>query len=447
MRRHAVLLLLLATAVLPACHRVTHENLDRWMNTENGPSKLVKALRSSDQDADMRAHAAQNLVVIDRFADVKESFEDMDDPTRHAVMAKLAPRLWDKARIAHEMDQPTLPQYSAKDALFDLRGYADEATRKTIDGYLIEWLTGGYYEGRATMGRVSGSTIIKTLGQAAAPKLLERTRRLLLKPAEGGAHAKVGDELLAALAWTGDKDAAGMLLDLVEKDYKDPSLPQRAVAALHDAYVQPAAGQPLSARPALLPYVDRLGKIAMNDNLPGTMNNDAVDLIAAVGPPDCIAPFAKMTALPVAERAFRYVGMQRGLRCGGAQAVVPIVEAIPDTVAYDRALLDKYVWKEILDAPAPAKVAEQVRTLLSSKSWVARVTGVEVLGQLALPASAAEDAKRIRQLASDKTVLKGWWGDQKGVAAAKKKRDPTLGQVARDVAGRLQGLAKGPKSK
>jgi hypothetical protein len=448
LRRHAALLLLFAAALLPACDRVSHENLDKWMNTENGPGKLLKALRSSDQDADMRAHAAQNLIVIDDFGEVKDTFDNMDDSTRHAVMVKLAPRLWDKARIAGAMDVPTTVQTNAKDALFDLRGYADDTTRKAIDGYLIEWLTGGYYEGRAKTGRVSGASIVKALGEAAAPKLTEAARRIMIKPPDaGGGHAKLGDELLDALAWTGDKDAAGLLLELVEKDYKDDTLPQRALGALHDAYVQPAAGQPLSPRPALTGYIDRLGKIATNDNLPGVMNNDAVDLIAVVGPPDCIAPFVEMAGLPVAERAFRYVGMQRGLRCGGAQAVVPVVEAIPTTVAYERALLDKYVWKEILAAPAPVKVAEQCRKLLDSNSWVARVTGIEVLGQLALAPSAAEDAKRIRQLASDKTLLKGWWGPQKDVPARKKKRDPTIGQLAAAVAGQLQGLAKGPKTK
>jgi hypothetical protein len=267
------------------------------------------------------------------------------------------------------------------------------------------------------------------------------------EPDAEGNRAAVGDELLAALASTGDPEAVTLMIDMVVKDYKDPSLPKRALAALHEAYVQPVSGQPVPARPALVGEIGRLGDIARNENLPGVMNNDAVDLIAAIGPPECIPPLVELARLPSAQQAFRWVGVQRGLRCGGPQAVVPIVEAMPATVAYERALLEKYVYKEILDAPGASKVAEPARQLLSSQSWVARVTGIEVLGALKQRSTAVEDAKRIRQLAKDRTVLKGWWGPQKGVEPGKKKADPTIGQIAEEVAGGLQALAKGPESK
>ena len=127
--------------------------------------------------------------------------------------------------------------------------------------------------------------------------------------------------------------------------------------------------------------------------------------------------------------------------------MVPIMEAMPDTVGYERALLEKYVYKEILASPGASKVAEQARQMLSSQNWVARVTGIEILGALKQRSTAEEDAKRIRQLAKDRTVLKGWWGPQKDQPAAKKKPDPTIGRVADEVAGGLQALAKGPETK
>ena len=40
-------------------------------------------------------------------------------------------------------------------------------------------------------------------------------------------------------------------------------------------------------------------------------------------------------------------------------------------------------------------------------------------------------------------MLKQWWGKEEG----KKRPDPTLGQVAKEVAGRLEGLAKGTETK
>lgn len=436
---------LLVAASLAGCEKVDHENLDRWMSTENGADKLTKALRSDDHDADIRAHAAQNLILHPEglFGVVKDELDNMDKGEAQSVMEKLAPRLWENARIAGEMDVPTPEQGQAKDALYDLRKYAGDKTRAQIDEYLIEWLAGGYYDGRAKVGRVGGREIIRDIGRPAAPKLLEGARRILIKPpGSEGEHIKMGDQLLVALANTGDPAAAEFVIDLAIKDYKDETLPKRALAAMHDAYVEPAQGTPIPGRDPLLPHVLKLAAIAKDENLPGEMNNDAVDLIGAIGPPECVPPFVEMASLPAAQSAFRWVGAQRGLRCGGALAVVPILEAVPKEYGFERALLEKYLWKEILAAPGAKQVADQLRELLKSSSWVARVTGIEVLGMMKNKETAAEDAKRIRALAGERTVLGGWWGKQKDVPPGKKKKDPTLGQVAQQVAADLEALAK-----
>jgi hypothetical protein len=436
---------------LAGCDRANHDNLDRWLSTEKGVEKLTKALRDSDNDADLRAHAAQNLIVHTSTPQpgvVKEALEDMSDEDRHAVMAALAPRLWEKARLAREKDVPTPMQSQAKDALFELRGVADQATRQKMDGYLVEWLAGGYYEGRATSGRVSGRTIIRQLGAIAGPKLLESARSVLVRPPDAeGKRPLLGDELLAALASTGDPPSTAFLLDLVQKDYKEPTLPRRALSALFEAYVQPVAGQPVPSRPALVGQADRLGEVARDQGLDGRMNNDAAALLVVLGPPECIPPFVELARLPSPQRSFRAVGLQMGLRCGGAQAVVPILEVLPDTLVYEKGYLERYMLPEILRAPGAAKVAEQARSLLASQNWVARICAIEILGALKQRAAAEDDAKRIRQLAKDHTVLKGWWGTQKDAPAGKKKPDPTIGQVAEEVAGGLQALAKGPESK
>lgn len=441
---HATAVLLVAGSLI-ACEKVDHENLDRWMSTEKGVEKLTRALRSDDHDADIRAHAAQNLILHPEalFAVVKDELDNMDKGAAQDVVEKLAPRLWENARIAGDLDVPTPEQAQAKDALYELRKYAADKTRTQIDEYLVEWLAGGYYEGRAKVGRIGGREIIRDIGRPAAAKLLEGGRRILIKPAGSeGEHTKMGDQHLVALANTGDPEAAEFVIDMAIKDYKDETLPKRAMAALHDAYVAPAQGTPIPARDALLPHLQKLAAIAKNENQPGEMNNDAVDLIAAVGPPECVPPFVEMASLPAAQSAFRWVGAQRGLRCGGALAVVPILEAVPKEYGFERALLEKYLWREILAAPGAKQVADQLRELLKSSSWVARVTAIEVLGMMKNKETAAEDAKRIRALAGERTVLGGWWGKQKDVPPGKKKKDPTLGQVAQQVAADLDALAK-----
>jgi hypothetical protein len=445
--RCAAALVLVALGALAGCDKVDHDNIDKWLETENGAEKLKKALRSSDHDTDLRAHAAENLILHPegQFVEVKDAFENMEEAEQQKIMEQLVPRLWEKATSgADDPMKVSQTNIQAKDALFELRQYAGEKTRARIDEYLVEWLT-KFYEGRAQTGRVSGRTIIREIGKPAAPKLVQIARSMLVKPpGTEGERLKLGDELLVALAWTGEPEAAGLLMDMVTKDYKDESLPKRAIAALHEAYVEPVTGTPLPAHEALKPHIAQLAEVAKNETLPGVMNNDAIELIAAVGPPDCIQPFVDMASLPTVRRDFRWTGVQRGLRCGGAAAVVPILDTVPTNNWYERALLEKYIWKEILAAPGGAKVAEQVRQLLTSQSWVARITGVEVLGVMSAGKdTAAEDAKRIRALAGDRTVLKQWWGKDAG----KKRPDPTLGQVATEVAGRLEGLAKGTKTK
>ena len=445
-RRWAAALVLVTLGALAGCDKVDHDNIDKWVETENGAEKLKKALRSSDHDADLRAHAAENLILHPegQFVDVKDAFENMEEAEQQKVMEQLVPRLWEKATSGPD-DPMKVSQTNiqSKDAMFELRQYAGDKTRAKIDEYLIEWLS-RFYEGRAQTGRVSGRTIVREIGKSSAPKLLQIARAMLVKPpGSEGERLKVGDELLVGLAWTGDPEAAGLLMDMVSKDYKDESLPKRAIAALHEAYVEPVTGTPLPAHDALRPHIDKLAEVAKNESLPGVMNNDAIELIAAVGPPECIQPFVEMASLPTVRRDFRWTGVQRGLRCGGAAAVVPILDTVPVNNWYERALLEKYIWKEILAAPGGAKVAEQVRQLLSSQSWVARVTAIEVLGVMSAGKdTAAEDAKRIRALAGDRTVLKKWWGEE-----GKKRPDPTLGQVAKEVAGRLEGLAKGTETK
>jgi hypothetical protein len=443
--RSGLVVSVLVVVALAACDKVDHENIDKWLQTENGADKLKKALRSSDHDVEIRAHAAQNLILHPdgHFAEVRDAFDDMEEGDQQTIMAALTARLWEKANAgSSDAMKVSALNIQAKDAMFELRSFADDATKAKIDGYLVEWLC-KFYEGRAQTGRVSGRAIIREVGKQAAPRLLEEARRILIRPPGAeGERLKMGDELLAALAWTGDPEAAGLVMDMITKDYKDESLPKRAIAALHGAYVEPASGTPIPAREALSPHTSKLADVAKNENLPGVMNNDAIELIASVGPPECIQPFVDLAALPTVRRDFRWTGVQRGLRCGGAQAVVPIVETIPVTGWYERAMLEKYVWKEILAAPAAGKVAEQVRQLLTSQNWVARVTAIEVLGAMGDKDTAAEDAKRIRALAGDKKVLQQWWGKDE-----KKKKDPTIGQVAVEVAGRLEGLAKGSETK
>lgn len=437
------LALLAWAALLVACERPTHENIDHWLRTQKGPDKLAAALGNAEIDADLRAHAGQNLIRLDQTDTVLAKLESISTAERQTVLAALTTRLWQDARISGALTKPTADQVVAKDALFELRRLADDERRGRIDEYLIEWLTGGYYAGRAATGRVSGAAILRALGPAAGPRVLALAVAVVEAPPDGaGARVQVEPELLTALAATGSADAVGYLLELVGRADRDPELPRRALAALHGAYVDSGDRFALAPGSALEPHLVRLAELARRDDLPVAMRDDAIALIGAAGPPACIEALVPLVAERHRNEMVRWVAANATLRCGQAQAIVPVSEALPPAGAYEASKLAGVLWEPMAALADREEVATQARVLLQSRSWVARIIGVELIGRLALPGSAATDAALVRALAGDRTVLRGWWGEQRELPARDRKKPPRLGERAQAVAEVLDALAK-----
>lgn len=422
------------------CEKVSHESISEWESTQKGPEKLADVL-AGDYKPDLKAHAAAVLVRIGKEEAARDALSKMPEAERTEVMGPLIDRLWADAEIEGELTRPGPRQIGAKDAMFALRPLASDEIRQRIDARLIEWMTGGYFEGRARSGAASGRMVARAVGSGAGKALMDRAYAVLAKPpGEGGELPRLGDELLGSLAFSGNPKALALLMDLIEKPQKDPTLRRRSMNALHQAFVDPMGLEPVPGK-ALEPIADRLEAAAKNEELGGRINNDAIELLAAMGPPKCLRPFVSIVSYPHSAPAFRYIGTQRGIRCGGVEGIIPVTEALPVTGSYPEGILDKYLWSEILALPARKEAAQRARTLLDSKSWVARITGVEVLGKLASPETAAADAALVSRLARDRARLRGWY------PAKVKKPDPTLGQVAGQVAESLRKVASEAKSK
>lgn len=439
----AFLVCVLAWAcALGACEEPSHENIDRWMRTEKGPGKIEQALRDPALAADLRAHAGQNLIRMENPEAVQAAFEDMAADQRQAVLGKLVPRLWDDARIEGEMTRPSALQIGAKDALHDLRPFADQASREAIDDYLVEWLTGGYYAGRSQTGRARGAAIIQAAGPRAAPRVLAAVRALVAAPPDAsGARPEIEAELLVGLAVTGSPEAVALLLDLAGLADRDPALPGRALSALYAAYVDNGQRFDLAGGQALVPHLDRLAAMVQAPARGNALANDIIDIIAAAGAPACIAPLIGLLAVPLRSDDHLWVIGNAAVRCGKTRALVPVAEALPRARGYEARKLRGALWEPMAALDDADGVAAQARVLLQSESWVARITGVELLGQLARRASAAADAERVRALAGDRTVLRGWWGDQDSVPRGERKSPPRLGERAAEVAKQLALLA------
>ena len=419
---------LLLISLLMACDKASHENIDKWTHTEKGPDKLRKALADESIDADLSAHAAANMMVkTGKDADAKSELDQMSPPRRQQVIAKLAPRLWDMARVEGDMSKPSPTQVTAKDQLFGIRRWADDATKQQIDTYLVDWYCTASYEGRAELGASYGYTVMRQLGDHAAKKLIEVANGVIAAPGQQKVKNRIGDGLLVGMAATCTPETVKMLLEIIKlaPDRKDETLAKRAMVALTTAYVDPGGLFDVCPPQPLGPAVDRLAELAKDEGQDGDVTQGAVKLIRTAGPPACLAPLIGMVSHPHSNERFKYVTAQQALRCGGTKAIADVVRALPD-VAYNKDDLDGVVVSEIATMSPRAEVLETLRGLLNDKSRVARWVAVEALAAM----KSVEDAARVAAVKSNEP-LTGYWGNPD-------KAPPTLGQRAKELAAQLQ---------
>ncbi len=432
-----VLLIAMVTSVLglAGCEKTNHESIDKWTGTQKGPGKLKKALADEGLDPDLSAHAGVNMVRMGNDPEVREVFEAMSPARRVQVIDKLAPRLWDVARIEKEEDLPAPPQIVAKDALISLRKYASDTGKQQIDAYLIDWYATISYEKRATVGAVLGAAVMRMVGSAGGKKLMTVANLTIAAPGQEKQKNRIGDELMLGLAASGNPDAVKYLIDIVKMDRGDETLPKRAMNALHTAYVNPGGLFDLADPAALAPNLDALVAIAKDESMPGQVVNDAIELIRAVGSPACLPPLLAMIPYPHREPRFRYTVAYAGVLCGGTAAFLDVVKALPDSGNYAKDDLNGAVSGEIAKLSPRAKVQEGLRTLLADNHRMTRWVAIEALTLM----KSVEDAPAIAALSGAKDKLVGFWGDQSRKEPKDRKEDPTLGQRAKDLAAALTG--------
>src|SRR5262249_30496649 len=190
-----VLVLVGGGGLLLACERPSPDAVERWRRAGD-TDKLTGVLADRDLAPDLRARAAQALITV---GDPKETLAALRRlPDAAAVAKPLLGLLWEDARLQSQLQVPTLPQIRAKDALYDLRDFDPP----TVDGYLVDWIT-GYYEERAGFGIHQGEEILRTVGAKAAPKLIAAARETLDLGSVDGKYTPIADNHLRALALTG----------------------------------------------------------------------------------------------------------------------------------------------------------------------------------------------------------------------------------------------------
>lgn len=418
------------------CDKPTDANIDKWMHTEKGPSKLRSALADEGIAPELSAHAAANMIRKGMQPDVRDTLARMSPARRTAVIAELAPKLWDLARVEDDLHLPDPNQVQAKDALFMIRKWADDTERAKIDGYLTDWYCVSSYVGRATVGAVLGATVIRAIGAPAGKKLMAVADGVIAAPGQDKVKNRIDDELLLALAAVGSPETVKYVLDIAQMDRGDKTLPLRAMRALFQAYVDPQGLFDAVDPSALAPNLDELAKIAEDDQLPGEAGNDAIELVRAAGMPKCLPMLLAMIPHPHANTRFKYEVAEKALHCGGTGAIGDVVRALPDG-AYAESALHDSVAVVIGDMTPRDKVLAQVRPLVDDKRPLVRWVAIETLAAM----KSTDDAARIGAV-KGKERLVGFWGDQSDVDPKERKQDPTLGERAKELAAQLSGTPK-----
>jgi len=441
MSARLLLISMLVTSLgLAACEKTDHETIDKWTRTQKGPAKLEKAFADEGLDADLSAHAGANMIRMGNDPEVRQAMEAMSPARRVQVIEKLAPRLWDVARIEREDAIPSPPQVSAKDALISLRKFASDPEKQQIDTYLIDWYATVAYEGRAKVGAVLGAAVMRMVGVPGGKKLMSVANATIAAPGQDKAKNRIGDELLIGLAASGNPEAVKYVLDIAHMDRGDATLSKRALTALHTAYVNPGGLFDLADPAALVPNLDALVAVAKDESMPGQVVNDAIELIRATNAPACLPPLMAMIPYPHKEPRFRYAVAYAAVKCGGIKAFVDVVKALPDSASYAKDDLNGAVSGEIAKLTPKTAVLDGLRQLLGDSHRMTRWVAVEALTIM----KSVEDAPKIAALSGAKDKLVGFWGDQSNKDPKDRKADPTLGQRAKDLADAL-GRGEIPK--
>lgn len=414
--------------LLAGCEKASHENIDKWLTTSKGPAKLVKTVSDEGIDPGLSAHAGANLVKKGKDPELRKALEAMSPARRTAVAGLLAKRLWDLARVEDPKLLPNQEQIAAKDALVLLRSrkWVDDAQLREVDGYLLDWYAVLSYEARAPAGAHPGAAVIRMIGPPAAKRMIAVVNGVIAEPGQETTKNKIHDELLLALAASGSPDAVKHVLDIAKLDRGDKKLAERALVALYMAYVDSKGRIDLVPPEPLAPSLPQLVAFAKDPGQSGAVINNAIALIRAVGGKACMDQLVSIIGVPHREAKFKYIAATYALRCGGAQAIAPVLRGMPDPGAYEQAELAGTVLAEFAKLSPRPEILAALRPLVDDKGIVARWIAIEALAALA----SVEDAGRIGALGGRTERLTGFWGETG-------KPDPTLGHRAKELAGQL----------
>jgi hypothetical protein len=408
-----------------ACEGVSSEAIQRWKTTEKGPAKLAEALGDSSVPPRLRAEAAAALMDMGQVDEGEQILARIEAAQRWEILKTLVPLYADRMR-----DPDVRKARAARDALFSLRPHAPPEEKSQIDALIIPTIARDVREGRLSGGRHGLEKMVEAIGPAAGPALLAliedprvpfggvadllgriadeptRDRAAAALVQRAAAEPQIATALWRALGTMGGRAATSFLMQKAEKGSERDAV---------------AAAQALEQRrdPTLLPFALRLagdpkGNKAVRDEMFG--------LTEKIGGLEAARGLVRIIATDPNELV-RYRAYEAALAVGGAETVVPALEAFPASASYKRDDVIDFLVKDVTKIGPAARPA--VQKALSSPAVLARMTAVLSL-EAPLPANARQrlggpaDAALLARLSSDRATLKGFpAGDTVGKEAAR----------------------------
>jgi hypothetical protein len=408
--------LVVALAIVLAaggCDRVGSEKIQQWKTTQKGPGKLQDALKDSTVAPSLRAEAAAALVDIGMADEVDQAMATIPAVERWEILKTVVPI------YTREMKNPALPKArAARDALFSVRAHAPPEEQKQIDTVLLPALEKDLREGRISGGRHSMEKIFAAIGPSAGPmvvKLLEDPRvpfpglaDIVVKIGDDNAREQAGAALVKrasaspeipvalwrAIGTVGGKSATDFLTEKLERGHERDAV---------------AAAQALQQRrePTMLALALRIAGDARANK---AVRDEMFGVVEKIGGPEAQRGLIAIIGTDPVD-IVRYRAYEAAVAVGGAEAVVPAIEAFPPTLAFKREDVVDLLVKDIVKLGPVGKPA--MLKALRSPSPLARMTGV-LAAEAPLPADPrktlgdAADAPALLKLAGDKGTVKGF---------------------------------------
>lgn len=400
-----------------ACESVTPSRIEYWKGSAKGPGKLVAALADPELNSKLRAQAAAALADIGMSDLAETAGGQLPVTQRWEILKTLVPLLSDRLPRRGSVEA-----VNARDALFGWRRFAAPEQVASIDAALMPVLEGELRESRPSRGRFGVPHMVHTIGAAAAPMLVGLLR-------DEKADCRAPAELLAMVGSQEEREAGGRLLVnrvLSAKPLDDQQrdglwaamgylsgksvtafLAQRLLSGNREEALRAAHALQLAAAPEVVPLALRM---AADPSTSVQLRDELFLVVARAGGPAAEKGLLDIIASHPSD-TIRYQACAAALIIGQADAIEPILEALPARASYRKKELVEHVVQELVLVEPGVKPA--LLNALRSRSPVARMVAVlalettplaRVKTRLGTPA----DVPALLRLANDAAVVRGF---------------------------------------